>query len=101
MGRRATSRPVGHQNNRPNPNRGNSFSMTYGAEAMSPVEIGLPSPRRLLFNDQANNESMSSLDLLSEKRDDSQTRLASYQRKMARYFNKKVKKKPSASGTSF
>ncbi|KAL2492126.1 Integrase H2C2 domain-containing protein [Abeliophyllum distichum] len=55
------------------------FSMTYGSEAMRPVEIGIPSPRRIMFSEQTNDNLMkASLDLLFKKSDDSQTKLASY-----------------------
>lgn len=68
--------------------------MTYGAEAMSLVEVGVPSPCRIHF-DEITNEDLSGaeLDFLEERRDDSQVRLASYQRKMMRYYNAKVKKR--------
>lgn len=70
------------------------FSMAYGAEAMSPVEVGLPSPRRLQFNEISNDEiRRCELDFLGERRDASQVRLATYQRKMTKYYNKKVKKR--------
>lgn len=52
-----------------------SFSITYDAEAMSPVEVGLPFPRRLSFNEISNDElRRCELDFLEEKRDDSQVR---------------------------
>jgi hypothetical protein len=70
------------------------FSMTYGAEAMSPVEVGLPSPRRVSFNEISNDElRRCELDFLEERRNDSQLRLAVYQRKMSRYYNSKMKKR--------
>ncbi|KAL2486304.1 cysteine-rich RLK (RECEPTOR-like protein kinase) 8 [Abeliophyllum distichum] len=48
------------------------FSMAYGSEAMSPVKIGIPSPGRVMFNEHINDDLLrTSLDLLSEKRDDS------------------------------
>ncbi|XP_022860798.1 uncharacterized protein LOC111381267 [Olea europaea var. sylvestris] len=53
------------------------FSMIYGAEAMSPVEVGVPSHRRIHFNEIGNDEArMSELHLLEEKRDTSQVTLA-------------------------
>jgi ribonuclease HI len=70
------------------------FSMTYGAEAMSPVEVGLPSPRRMHYNETVNDEARCfGLDLLEERRDESQEKMVMYQRKMTRYYNSKVKKK--------
>ncbi|XP_022862336.1 uncharacterized protein LOC111382551 [Olea europaea var. sylvestris] len=68
------------------------FSMTYGAEAMSPVEVGVPSHRRIHFNEISNDEArISELHLLEEKRDASQMTLAKYHRKMTRFYNSKVR----------
>lgn len=70
------------------------FSMTYGAEAMSPVEVGVPSPRCIHFDEVTNDELRKlELDFLGERRDGSRDRLVSYQRKMMRYYNAKVKKR--------
>ncbi|XP_022855490.1 uncharacterized protein LOC111376742 [Olea europaea var. sylvestris] len=52
------------------------FSMTYGAEAMSSVEVGVPSHHRIHFNEISNDEAqISKLHLLEERRDSSQGRL--------------------------
>ncbi|XP_022852500.1 uncharacterized protein LOC111374102 [Olea europaea var. sylvestris] len=70
------------------------FLMAYGTEAMSPVKVGLPSPRRLHFSEISNDELLRfNLDFIDERTDDSQLRLAAYQRKMTKYFNSKVKKR--------
>ncbi|CAI9764750.1 unnamed protein product [Fraxinus pennsylvanica] len=70
------------------------FSMAYGAEAMSPVKVSLPSTRRIHFNGLSNDElRRCELDLLEEMRDASQAKLTIYQWKMTRYSNAKVKKK--------
>ena len=46
------------------------FSLTYGSEAVIPVEIGMPSVRCALFDPLANDEALRlSLDLLEEKRE--------------------------------
>lgn len=61
---------------------------------MSPVEVDVSSPRRLHFNEIMNDDLRRlELDFLEEKRDESQVKLASYQRKMMRYYNAKVKKR--------
>ncbi|XP_022856703.1 uncharacterized protein LOC111377807 [Olea europaea var. sylvestris] len=68
------------------------FSMTYEAEAMSPVEVGVLSHRRIHFNEISNDEArISELHLLEEKRDASQITLAKYHRKMTRFYNSKVR----------
>ncbi|XP_022881098.1 uncharacterized protein LOC111398432 [Olea europaea var. sylvestris] len=63
--------------------RETSFSMTYGAEAMSPIEVGVPSHRRIHFNEISNDEAqVNELHLLEERRDTSQENLAKYHRKI-------------------
>ncbi|XP_022872295.1 uncharacterized protein LOC111391326 [Olea europaea var. sylvestris] len=68
------------------------FSMTYRAENMSPVKVGVPSHRRIHFNEISNDEAqMSKLHLLEEMSDTSQVNLEKYHRKMTRYYNSKVR----------
>lgn len=68
--------------------------MAYGVKAMSPIEVGLLSPRRLHFNEISNeNIRWCELDFFEEKRDDSQINLASYQLKMAMYCKVRMRKK--------
>ncbi|XP_022852274.1 uncharacterized protein LOC111373911 [Olea europaea var. sylvestris] len=67
------------------------FSMTYGAEAMSPVEVGVPSHRRIHFTEISNDEARISELHLEEKRDASQMTLAKYHRKMTHFYNSKVR----------
>jgi hypothetical protein len=67
------------------------FSLTYGAEAVIPVEVGSPSFRVAYYNPELNDEKAKLyLDLLQEKRDDAQVTWAAYQNRTARYFNKLV-----------
>ncbi|XP_022863577.1 uncharacterized protein LOC111383679 [Olea europaea var. sylvestris] len=66
--------------------------MTYEVEAMSPVEVEVPSHRRIHFNEVNNDEArVNELYLLEERRNTSQVNLAKYNRKMTRYYNSKVK----------
>ena len=68
------------------------FSLAYGYEAMIPVEVGLSSLRRLTYNQDQNQELQRiELDLIEEKRDQSQLKIASYQQRTARYYNSKVR----------
>lgn len=68
--------------------------MAYRAEAMIPVEVGLSSPRRLQFNEVSNDElRRCELNFLDEKISTCIV-LATYQRKMTRYYNAKVKEGP-------
>lgn len=54
------------------------FFMTYRIESMSPIKVGLPSPDHIRKYKS---------DFLEEKRDESKTKLAIYQRNMAKYCN--------------
>ena len=47
-----------------------SFSMTYGAEAVIPLETGFPTLRTSLFNSSSNNELLEkSLDFIDERKE--------------------------------
>ncbi|XP_074373734.1 uncharacterized protein LOC141714092 [Apium graveolens] len=71
------------------------FMLTYGYEAMIPVEVGDGSLRRdLFFEEDAEVNQRLHLDLLNEARINSQLKLVAYQQRIARYFNKKVKSVP-------
>ncbi|XP_024027041.1 uncharacterized protein LOC112093216 [Morus notabilis] len=71
-----------------------SLSMAYGVKTVLIVEIEMPTLRTVMNNDDINIEAMNGeLDLLEEKRLDSQLRLAAYQRRTSRYFDKKVKRR--------
>ncbi|XP_024028293.1 uncharacterized protein LOC112093654 [Morus notabilis] len=70
------------------------FSMAYGFEAVLPVEVSIPTNRVTRYEEDRNAELMNlELDLLEEWRTDAQLRLAAYQARTARYYNKKVKPK--------
>ena len=57
-----------------------SFSMTYGAEAVIPLEISFTTSRTSSFNSRDNDEQMTkSLDLIEEKREKAMVQLAYYQ----------------------
>ena len=68
------------------------FGLTFGIEAVVPVEIGLKSPRIELASVEHNEETLRlNLDLLDEKRDQVQKCTEDYQRKTTRYYDQKVK----------
>ncbi|XP_074336963.1 uncharacterized protein LOC141674137 [Apium graveolens] len=68
------------------------FMLTYGYEAMVPVEVGLGSLRRDRYAERdAEVNQRLHLDLLEEARENSQLRVAAYQQRVIRYYNKKVK----------
>ena len=55
------------------------FSMTYGVEAVIPLETGFPTSRTSSFNPRDNDEQMTkSLDLIEEKREKAMVQLAYY-----------------------
>ena len=61
---------------------------------MVPVEVDIPSLRRDTYNQEENFALQRyELDLLEEKRDLADLRIASYKRRSERYFNSKVKER--------
>jgi transposase InsO family protein len=74
------------------PTRETPFALTYGIEVVIPVEVGSLSYQVKHYNPGLNEEGMRlHLDLLQEKRDEAQITMATYQQKVAKYFNKRVK----------
>ena len=70
------------------------FALAFGTEVVAPVEVGLKSPRIELASVEHNDEAFRlNLDLLDEKREQVLKRTEEYQKKTARYYNKKVKPK--------
>ncbi|XP_022895473.1 uncharacterized protein K02A2.6-like [Olea europaea var. sylvestris] len=65
------------------------FMLAYGFEVMVPVEIRLPSHRRLV--PETSEHTIEHLDLLEEVREQAAIKVASYQTKTAKHFNSKVK----------
>ena len=71
------------------------FSMTYGAEAVIPLETGFPTSRTSSFNPRGNNEQLTkSLDLVEEKRESVMVQLAYYQQKLKQGYDSNVKLRP-------
>ena len=59
------------------------FSMSYGVEAVIPIETGFPTLRTQSFNPNNNDELLErSLDLIEERRESAMVRLAYYQHKL-------------------
>ncbi|GMH18654.1 hypothetical protein Nepgr_020495 [Nepenthes gracilis] len=74
------------------PTRETPFNLFFGAEAVVPVEVGMPSLQIECFDPAANEQRLrESLDLLSEVRDAVRLRTGAYQQRVARYYNKRVK----------
>nr|GEY07093.1 reverse transcriptase domain-containing protein [Tanacetum cinerariifolium] len=68
------------------------FSLTYGTEAVIPVEIGMPSIRYAQVNQAENDkELLLNLDILEERREKAAVREARNKSKMEKYYNAKVR----------
>ncbi|GKC14387.1 reverse transcriptase domain-containing protein [Tanacetum coccineum] len=67
------------------------ISLTYGTEAVIPVEIGMPSLRCVKVNQAKNDEGLLlNLDILEERREKAAIRKAKSKAKMEKYYNAKV-----------
>ena len=68
------------------------FALAFGTEAVASIEIGLKSPRIELASVEHNEKALRlNLDLLDKKREQVLKRTEDYQRKTARYYDRKVK----------
>ena len=66
--------------------------LTYGTEAVIPVEVGVTSTRQEAFHEESNDNRLRiNLDCLDEVREEASIRVTKYQQKMADYYNKRVK----------
>ena len=69
--------------------------MTYGAEAVIPLETGFPTTRTSSFNPKDNDEQLTrNLDLIEEKRKNAMVQLAYYQQKLKQDYDANVKLRP-------
>ena len=69
-----------------------SFALAFGTKAVAPVEVGLKSPRVEFASVEHNEESLHlNLNLLEEKQEQTLKRVEDYQRKTARYYDRKVR----------
>ena len=68
------------------------FSMSYGVEAVIPIETGFPTLRTQTFNPNDNDKLLEkSLDLIEERRENAMVQLAYYQHKLKQGYNARVK----------
>ena len=75
------------------------FSMTYGAEAVIPLENGFPMMRTSTFTSDGNDELLKkNLDLIEEQRENAMVQLAYYQHKLKQGYDMNVKLRPLAPG---
>ena len=75
------------------------FSMTYGAEAVIPLENGFPTLRISTFTSNGNDELLKkSLDLVEEQIENTMVQLAYYQHKLKQGYDMNVKLNTLAPG---
>jgi len=68
------------------------FRLTYGTEAVIPVEVEIISMRREFFQEGINDDQLKvNLDYLDETREEASKKMTKYQQKMIEYYNKRVK----------
>ena len=73
--------------------------MTYGAEAVIPLETGFPTLNTNSFSPSSNNELLErSLDLIEERRESAMVQLAYYKHKLKQGYDAKVKLRPLVPG---
>ena len=71
--------------------------MTYGAEAVIPLENGFPTMRFSAFTSDKNNELLKkNLDLIKERRENAMVQLAYFQHKFKQGYDMNVKLRPLA-----
>ncbi|KAJ0972627.1 hypothetical protein J5N97_020586 [Dioscorea zingiberensis] len=70
------------------------FSLTYGAEAVIPAEIGMPTLRtQQTFSLEENEKNLrAELDLLEERRETAETKAAIYRQRVKRFYDTRVKR---------
>ncbi|XP_077249346.1 uncharacterized protein LOC143888835 [Tasmannia lanceolata] len=75
------------------------FNLSFGTEAVIPVDVGVPSPRVINFNEQINGDGLrANLDLLEEAREESRIRVAAYKQKVSNYHDLKIHPKEFRAG---
>ena len=73
--------------------------MTYGAEAVIPIETGLPTLRTSSFTSADNDKLLKdNLDLIAKRRENAAVQLAYYQHKLKQSYDANVKLRPLAPG---
>ena len=78
------------------------FNLVYGTDALIPVEIGFGSARTTEFTmeqEQSNSAALrENLDFIDEQREQACMRLEAYHRRVASYYNARVKTRPMEQG---
>ena len=75
------------------------FSMTYGSKSVIPLETSFPTLRTDQFSVEENDHLLSaSLELIDERREVAMVKMAHYQQKLKKGYNKIIKARPLALG---
>ena len=75
------------------------FSMTYGAEAVIPLETDFPMLKTSSFSPSSNDNLLKrGVDLIKERRENAMVQLAYYQHKLKQGYDAKVKLRPLVPG---
>ena len=99
MGGGITTCPLDVSNNTSQVIGETPFSMTYGVEAVIPLETGFPTLRKNAFTSDGNDGLLEkSLDLIEERRENAMVQLAYYQHKLKQGYDTNVKLRPLALG---
>ena len=81
-----------HRTTRKSATQETPFALAFGTEAVTLVEVGLKSPRIEFANTEHNEEVLRlNLDFLEEKHEQVLKRIEDYHRKIARYYDQRVK----------
>ncbi|CAL1359337.1 unnamed protein product [Linum trigynum] len=68
-----------------------TFTLTYGSDAVIPIETAIPTYRITMFNEENNNEvRLTDHDLTTERRETAAIKLAAAKTQVARYYNAKL-----------
>ena len=67
------------------------FALTYGMEAIIPIEIGMPTIRIEILEEENSEFVTKNLDTIDELREVAVVRIASYQHRVANLHNRRVK----------
>jgi len=83
-----------------NPTGNTPFAMTYGVEAVVPIEMSIPTYRISKYDELNNDQNLATeLELRDETRDEADLRNESYKASVSRYHNRQVRKKVFLPGT--
>lgn len=70
------------------------YFLTYGCEAMLPIEVEAPSHPKIAYAFDPNQEAKKKyLELINELRDEAAIQMVEYQRRIFKYYNPKVKER--------